>query len=114
MPSYVESYCLAMAEAMRIGTPVVSAFTGGTGHLGQDNQTCLFFPSGDVAMCAYQLERVLRDREQAERLSRQARETAAVRHDRANLVRRQIDTYRQVQMKTCRQGDTDGLREFDP
>jgi glycosyltransferase involved in cell wall biosynthesis len=96
IPTFVESYCVAMAEAMRVGTPTVAAFTGGTAHLGRDEETCLFFPPGDVAMCAYQLDRLLADQELALRLSHQAREVALVRHDRTRLVHSQIDTYCQV------------------
>ena len=96
IPTYVESYCMALAEAMQVGTPTVAAFTGGTSYLGRDEETCLFFPPGDSAMCAAQLERVFRDRELATRLSRQARNTAIRRHDRKHLVGRQIETYKQV------------------
>lgn len=73
IPTYVESYCVAMAEAMHVGTPTVASFTGGTAHLGRDEETCLFFPPGDTPMCAYQIERVLKNRELAERLSARAR-----------------------------------------
>ncbi len=96
VPSYIESYCVAMAEAMRVGTPIVSAFTGGTSYLGSDEETCLFFPPGDTAMCAYQMGRVLSDQELAKKLSCQARETAAVRHNKTDAIQRQISTYRKV------------------
>lgn len=96
IPTFVESYCVAMAEAMQVGTPTVAAFTGGTAHLGRDEETCLFFPPGDSAMCAFQLERVMKDNELAVRLSKQSREAAVARHDRKTLVQRQIETYRQV------------------
>ena len=96
VPSYIESYCVAMAEAMRVGAPIVSAFTGGTSYLGRNEQSCLFFPPGDAVMCAYQMGRILSDPELAMRLSRQAREDAASRHYRADVVRRQVDTYRKV------------------
>jgi glycosyltransferase involved in cell wall biosynthesis len=96
IPSYVESYCVGFCEALRVGTPTVAAFSGGTAHLGRDEETCLFFPAGDVAMCASQLERALSDQELAARLSRQARVTASARHDRTRLVRHQTDTYSEV------------------
>lgn len=96
IPSFVESYCVAMAEAMRVGTPTVASYTGGTGYLGSEEETCLFFAPGDAAMCAYQAERLWNDSALAARLSRQARETAAVRHNRATLIRQQIDTYRRI------------------
>jgi L-malate glycosyltransferase len=96
IPTFIESYSMAFVEAMKMGTPTVVSYTGGTGYLGRDEETCLFFPLGDEAMCAYQLERVLTDRELALRLSRQARQIALVRNDRQAIVQRQLEIYRQV------------------
>jgi glycosyltransferase involved in cell wall biosynthesis len=96
IPTFIESYCVAFAEAMKIGTPTVVAYTGGTGYLGRDEETCLFFPPGDEAMCAFQLERVLHDREFALRLSTEARSVAASRHDPNIIVQNQIETYRAI------------------
>lgn len=104
IPSFVESYCVAMAESMWVGVPTVAAFNGGIAHLGRDSRTCLLFPRGDVAMCAQQLERVLTDAPLAAGLARQARAAALARHDRATLVARQITTYRHV----LAQSDPDG------
>ena len=64
--------------------------------LGKDEDSCLFFPPGDEAMCAYQLERVLTDPELALRLSRESRKIATVRNDRQRIVQRQLEIYRQV------------------
>jgi glycosyltransferase involved in cell wall biosynthesis len=96
IPTFIESYCVALVEAMVIGTPTVVAYTGGTAHLGNDEETCLFFPPGDEALCASQLERALTDRELAFRLSRESRRIAAVRNDRQRVVQRQLEIYRQV------------------
>jgi glycosyltransferase involved in cell wall biosynthesis len=96
IPTFVETYCMAFAEAMNIGTPTVVAYTGGTAYLGKDEETCLFFPPGDEAMCAYQLERVLTDTELALRLSRESRKIATVRNDHSRIVQRQLEIYRQV------------------
>jgi glycosyltransferase involved in cell wall biosynthesis len=96
IPSFAETYCVAFAEAMRVGTPAVVSYTGGTAHLGKDEDSCLFFPPGDEAMCAYQLERVLTDEELAVRLSQESRKIAAIRNDRQRIVQRQLEIYRQV------------------
>jgi glycosyltransferase involved in cell wall biosynthesis len=96
LPTFVETYCLALAEAMRVGTPSVVAYTGGTGYLGKDEETCLFFPPGDANLCAHQLERVLTDGDLAQRLSRESRKVALIRNDRQRIVRRQLEIYRQI------------------
>jgi glycosyltransferase involved in cell wall biosynthesis len=96
VPSYVESYCMALAEAMMLGVPSVTSFTGGTSFLAHDEVSALFFPPGDEAMCAYQLERVLTDKGLAERLSTAAREIAMKRNDQYKIVYHYLDLYLQV------------------
>jgi L-malate glycosyltransferase len=96
IPTFIENCCTAMQEAMAVGTPTVSSYAGGIPSLAQDEESCLFFPPGDEAMCAYQLERVLADRELALRLSRESRKIAAVRNDRQRIVGRQLEIYRRI------------------
>lgn len=96
LPTFIEAYCLALAEAMIIGAPSVVSFVGGASLLARDEESALFFPPGDEAMCAYQLARLLTDRDLAERLSRKAREVALVRNDPQRIVENQLAIYRQV------------------
>lgn len=96
IPTFAENCCTAMQEVMAIGTPIVASQAGGVPSLGKDEESCLFFPPGDAAMCAFQLERVLTDADLALRLSVHSRKTAAVRNDRERIVRRQLEIYRQV------------------
>ncbi len=96
IPTFIENCCTAIQETMAVGTPVVASYAGGIPSLGKDEESCLFFPPGDEVMCAYQLERVLTDRELAQRLSRQSREIAAVRNDLPSLVQRQLKIYQEV------------------
>lgn len=94
IPTFVESYCVALCEAMVMGVPTVVSYTGGTSYLGRDERTCLFFPTGDEAMCAYQLERLLTDSVLATRLSDAARAVAITRHDGQQIVSQQLRIYR--------------------
>lgn len=96
VPSYVESYCVTLVEAMMVGTPCVSSFTGGTAHLGRDEDTCLFFPPGDVSMSAFQIDRVISDGALSEGMSQRARSVALVRNDPCTITQRQVETYRTV------------------
>ncbi len=96
MPSHAESYGMALAEAMYLGVPAVTARTGGTDWLARDEESALFFSPGDHIMCAYQLERALRDRDLALRLSADARSTAVSRHELGNIVAGQLHRYRSV------------------
>jgi glycosyltransferase involved in cell wall biosynthesis len=96
IPTFVESYCLAMAEAMCVGTPVVASFTGGTSHLGCDGQTCLFFQPGDVAMLAYQVIRLLESTSLARSISAAGRRVALSRHCTEQVAGAQLTTYQQM------------------
>lgn len=96
IPSYVESYCMALAEAMMLGVPSVTTYTGGTAFLAKDEETALFFSPGDEAMCAYQLERILTDRALGERLSGAARMSAVVRHDQKKITTHYFQLYTQI------------------
>lgn len=96
LPTFIENCCTSMQEAMAIGTPVVGSYVGGLPSIGKDEDSCLFFPAGDAAMCAYQLERVLTDATLAQRLSQASRRVAASRNDRRRIVLRQLEIYQQV------------------
>ena len=96
VPSFIENCSTAMQEAMLLGVPLAVSYAGGLPSIAQDKETALFFPMGDEAACAFQLERLLTDHELTSRLSQHARQIAANRNDPQRIIRRQIDIYRQV------------------
>lgn len=93
IPSFVESYSLALAEAMLIGVPVVVSYAGAMPELACDGESALFFPIGDASACAMQIDRLLSDHGLAERLSQNARETGLTRNDPQSVLRRQVEIY---------------------
>lgn len=96
LPTFIENCSTAMQEAMVFGIPLVVSYVGGLPSLARDEESALFFPAGDEAMAAYQLERILTDRALAERLSRNARAVALVRNDPQRILQNQLEIYRQV------------------
>jgi glycosyltransferase involved in cell wall biosynthesis len=96
LPSFIENCSTFMQEAMAVGIPVVASYSGGLPSLARDEESALFFPPGDEAMCASQLERVLTDGDLATRLSCNARAVAFERNDPAKIVAKQLEIYRQV------------------
>lgn len=96
IPAFVESYCMALAEAMWVGTPTAVAYTGGTSWLGRDEDTCLFFPPGDEVMCAYQILRLLTVPALADAIARNARMTAKTVNDRRMIVETLVSAYRRA------------------
>lgn len=96
LPTFIESYCLALAEAMMLGVPTAVAYTGGTSFLARDEESALFFPPGDEAACAHQLGRLLSDQSLATRLSNNARQTAINRNKPDLVIARQLEIYHEV------------------
>lgn len=96
LPTFIENCSTAMQEAMAIGVPIAASYVGGLPSLARDEISALFFPPGDEAMCAFQLERLLLDRSLAARISQQSREIALIRNDPERIVKRQIDIYQSI------------------
>jgi glycosyltransferase involved in cell wall biosynthesis len=93
IPSFAETYCIALAEAMLIGVPAVVSYAGAMPELARDEESALFFPPGDEIACARQLDRILRSCELASRLSQNARRISLLRSDSDAIVNQQIKIY---------------------
>jgi len=72
IPSFIESYCLALDEALTLGLPVVAAFSGAMPELAVHEKTALFFPPGDSIMCANCIERFFGDKEYSKNIAENA------------------------------------------
>ena len=96
IPSYIEGYCLGLAEAMYLGVPAVVSFAGGASNLAKDEFSALFFSPGDESMCAWNIERIINDSDLALRLSRNAHQIALVRNNPEKIIKKQMKIYQQV------------------
>lgn len=96
VPSYIESYCLFLAEAMMVGVPVVASYAGAMPELAEHGKSALFFPVGDYMSCASQIERIITNRKLAEDLSAESRRVAFQRNDPDKVWQKQVDIYKQV------------------
>jgi len=112
IPTFIENCCTSMQEAMMLGVPLAASYVGGLPSLARDEDSALFFPAGDAEMCAYQLERLLTDGALAERIGRRAREVALPRNDPGQIVRNQLEIYRQVVESCGRSNSGMGLGEW--
>lgn len=63
IPSFIESYCLGLFEALAIGVPTVVSFAGAMPELATHEVEALFFQPGDAIMCANCIERFLESEE---------------------------------------------------
>lgn len=96
IPSFVESYCMFLAESMMVGVPAVVSYAGAMPQLAVDNQSALFFPSGDHWSCARQIERIITDCSLAGRLSAEARKEALLRNNPEMVLQTQLNIYDQI------------------
>jgi glycosyltransferase involved in cell wall biosynthesis len=105
LPSLIENSPNSLAEAMLVGTPSVASFVGGVPSMAKDNESALFFPSGDEAVLAEQIRRIFLDDDLARRLSVRAREVARVRHSKNKIVGDMLEIYESVTLPTSADGE---------
>jgi glycosyltransferase involved in cell wall biosynthesis len=96
IPSFIETYCVALAEAMILGAPVLVSYAGAMPELAKNEKTALFFPPGDEMACAQGMEQILNDREFAVRIGGSARRVALERNDPDINLMRQLEIYKSV------------------
>jgi glycosyltransferase involved in cell wall biosynthesis len=72
IPSFVESYCLVLDEALTIGAPIVASYAGAMPELAIHDKTALLFPPGDIEICASYINKFLDDKLYSEQISANA------------------------------------------
>lgn len=96
IPSYVESYCLALAEAMMVGLPAVVSYAGAMPELAKQNESALFFPVGDYVSCAHQMDRLLSNADLMKKISELSTLVAAKRNNQSEVVNNQLAIYSSI------------------
>ncbi|MEM4166721.1 MAG: glycosyltransferase [Candidatus Bilamarchaeaceae archaeon] len=99
VPSFIETYSLALAEAMYLGVPVVASYAGAMPELAKDGESALFLPIGDPVSCAMQIDRVLSGQNLAKKLSENARKIGLVRNNKESVLKKQLNIYNDILSK---------------
>lgn len=94
--SHVETYSLALAEAMAVGLPGVISYAGAMPELAQDGVTGLFYSPCDHRQCAHQVRRLIQEPNLARNISTASRHLAMQRNNIHTVTTRQIEIYKQV------------------
>lgn len=104
LPSFIENNPNSLAEAQLVGTPAVAAYIGGVPDMVKEGETGLLFQSGDSAMLACQISRLLADDALAARLSHQSRRVAHQRHDPRGIADALKTAYTEILATTVKDG----------
>lgn len=96
IPSFVETYCLAFAEAMIIGTPTIASYTGAMPELGKHEEECLFYNPLDFQLCAHYIDKLIQDKEFAEKLSQNGRKKRMIENNPHSVLHTQLEIYKNI------------------
>jgi len=96
MSSIIENSPNTLGEAMMVGTPSVSSFTGGVPSMASDEVDVLMYRADDPAMLAVQIKRLFDDPALAGRLSASARTRARRTHDPDANVQALVTAYDRI------------------
>ena len=96
MSSIIENSPNTLGEAMMVGTPSVSSFTGGVPSMASDEVDVLMYRADDPAMLAMQIKRLFDDPALCARLSASARERARKTHDPEVNVQALVTAYDRI------------------
>ena len=107
-PSFADNSPNSLAEAMLVGVPIVTSFSGGVSSMVRDNETALCFPTGNEVVMAQCLRMVFEDGHLAQRLGRNARDVAVERHDPQTIARKMLDIYAAARERRTAGGAREG------
>lgn len=95
-PSLIESYSLAVAEAMYLGVPSVISYAGAMTELAEDGKSAMYYPSMDHVTCARRVVELLLDDDLCIRIGQAAINVGSCRNDFETVVNRQLEIYDEV------------------
>ena len=103
LPSLIENSPNTLGEAMMLGMPCVSAYTGGASEMAKDEEECLFYRANDPKLLAWQIRRVFRDKDKAKAMGENAHRHAMHTHDPIRNREMLIEAYKKILQKTSTQ-----------
>ena len=96
LPSLIENSPNTLGEAMILGVPSISAYTGGVPSMACDEKDILLYRADDSVMLAWQIRRVFIDKEDAKKRAASARERALRTHDITANVNKLLNAYQKI------------------
>ena len=96
VPSFIETYCLSMAEAMMVGLPCIAARAAALPELATDGEEALYYEPSDAENLARHMEHLLSDAALAQKLSRGATQRRLAANVPDRIIQQQIANYHRV------------------
>ena len=96
IPSFVETYCLALAEAMIVGCPTVVSYTSALPYTSIPESESLFYNSIDFVQCAAQIDKLFCNKELANVMSVNSIKHREMDNDREEVIKTQINIYKNI------------------
>lgn len=92
-PTFIETFCLALAEALSVGVPTVSSYVAAIPEL-VDGNNGLLVPVGDSLSLASAIYKILSDQSFSLELSHKAYQSMALYNNNERIIEDQINTYK--------------------
>ncbi len=96
IPSFVETYCVALAEALYLGVPSVASYAAALPELAEDKKTAYYFPTGDYRTCARKIDALLTNQDISVHFSKNLAQEHNKRNNIATIIAQQIRIYQAV------------------
>ena len=96
LPSLIENSPNTLGEAMMLGVPCVSAYTGGVSQMAKDEEEALFYRANDPILLAWQIKRIFDSDDLANMLSENAQKHARITHDKKGNAEALINIYKDI------------------
>ena len=96
VPSFVESYCLGLAEMMMAGMACVTARSGAMPELAEDGSEALFYEAGDAAALAQKASTLIENADLRVSLGQAARLRRLHDNDPKAIIQQQIRNYKAI------------------
>ena len=94
--SYVESYCLALAEALCLGMPCIAPYTSALPELIISGENGELYPPGDYYVCAHKVVELIKDNERARKMGNRAASIQRMKSDPNGLASNQAGIYQEI------------------
>ena len=103
LPSLIENSPNTLGEAMIMGVPCISAYTGGASEMAIDEKEALIYRAGDPVMLAYQIKRIFDMKDTAASMCEAAQRHARITHDPQKNLEALLNAYNEILKEKTRE-----------